>query len=448
MLPGDLVADRYRLVRIIGRGGMGVVWEARREVLDRAVALKIIDPPQHGAPVARLRALAEARAVGKLRHPNVIDVIDVGELPEGRLFIVFELLSGPTLADYLEQHGRLAPRVAVRVCIEICHGLASAHAAGIVHRDLKPQNVLLHQGAGGGTTVKLLDFGISKSLAEEDADLGLTDSGVVFGTAEYMSVEQARGQTDVDHRSDVWSVGVVLYELLAGVTPFTGSNYNAILSGILASEPPPLGEHGVAVAPALERVVMRCLVKDRDQRVPTVAALCRELEALEPELPEAHDSLTFSERRGAIASVRPPPPPFVDLGQPVTADEFPGPGGARGAPRMAWRAGGAAALALVGGALVWWSGARPEPHAPPAAQPSAATAFTLDAGPTVVPDAGDATPLPTPEIVPVQAPSGAASAAVGRPPSLAPLAPRTAVSARPAPAPTRPPLTGVDDVGF
>jgi serine/threonine protein kinase len=261
-------------LRTIGEGGMGSVWAAHHELIGRDVAIKVTGERLARRAEIRDRFQNEARAVGKLRHPNIIDVMDVGQLPDGSLYIVFELLQGNTLAEQIETYGRFAGRDAVAVGIEICRALEAAHAAGVVHRDLKPANVFLHKPPNGtGVAVKVLDFGISKSVDEEGVSLSMTQTGVVLGTPQYMSFEQARGIEDVDLRTDIWGVGAILYELISGRLPFEAPNYNAMLYKILHDDPPPMSQWGVHLAPELERVLTRCFAKQRGQRYPSAREL-------------------------------------------------------------------------------------------------------------------------------------------------------------------------------
>ncbi|MBI5534457.1 MAG: protein kinase [Deltaproteobacteria bacterium] len=283
---------------------MGAIWAAHHVALDRDVAIKIPDANISSRPDIRERFFAEARALGRLRHPNIVDVTDFGETDEGRLYLVFELLDGMTLAQHIEQLGALSEGSAVRIAIEVCRGLRFAHAAGIVHRDLKPGNVFLHHSPNGGTVVKILDFGISKAYDAQGVSLSLTSTGAVLGTPLYMSVEQARGSADVDCRSDIWSLGVVLYEMLTGKTPFEAGNYNATLDRIVHDKPPPMLASGLTIHPELEAIVMRCLHKDPDDRFQCARDL---REALESVLASVSDSsgMNIERMSGILPSMRP-----------------------------------------------------------------------------------------------------------------------------------------------
>jgi serine/threonine-protein kinase len=280
---------------------MGSVWAAHHELIGRDVAIKVTGEKVSKRREIRERFLNEARAVGKVRHPNVIDVMDVGQLPDGLLYIVFELLDGRTLEEHLQKKGRLPAGDAAIILIEVCRGLEAAHAAGIVHRDLKPANVFLHRVPGGSIAIKLLDFGISKSIDEEGVSLSVTQTGVVMGTPQYMSVEQARGRDDIDLRADIWSAGTILYELTTGRVAFDAANYNAVIDRIMHEEALPLLSSGVN-EPGLQHVVSRCLAKQRSQRYQTAKELRDALQTLLATLPVGAGGLKLQGALG-MASV-------------------------------------------------------------------------------------------------------------------------------------------------
>jgi len=263
---------------------MGSVWAAHHELIGRDVAIKVTGEKLSKRRETRERFLNEARAVGRLRHANIIDVMDVGQLPDGLLYIVFELLDGRSLEEQLQKKGRLPTGDAATILIDVCRGLEAAHAGGIVHRDLKPANIFLHRTPGGSTVIKLLDFGISKTIDAEGVSLSVTQTGVVMGTPQYMSVEQARGRDDIDLRSDIWSAGAILYELTTGRLAFDAANYNATLDKIMHDEALPLLSSGVN-EPGLQAVVSRCLSKQRGQRYQSAKEMRKALEELLPGLP-------------------------------------------------------------------------------------------------------------------------------------------------------------------
>jgi serine/threonine-protein kinase len=271
--PGYLVAGKYQLESELGQGGMGIVWRARNIALDSPVAIKVVRAATDKEKLSG-RLIQEARAAAKLTHPAIVKVFDVGETENGDPFIVMELLEGDSLGRILETGGRLPAVQAVQMLLPIIDALWLAHGKGIVHRDLKPDNVFIvqHEGAIQPT---LVDFGIVKVQGAE-AESHLTNAGDVLGSPDYMSPEQARGQDDVTHLTDIWSICVVLYETVAGRTPFKGANYNALLRQIVEDAPPSLRDLAAADA-ELSTIVARGLSKQPEERPASMGALGRQL---------------------------------------------------------------------------------------------------------------------------------------------------------------------------
>ncbi len=266
---GSVLSDRYELEELVGSGGMSSVYRAHDRLLDRKVALKVLhqqytDDAEH---VGRFRH--EARTVATLSHPNIVTVIDRGE-HDGRQFIVLEYVDGENLKQLI-QRGPVPVSTAVELAIQISQGLAFAHQQGLVHRDVKPQNVLLN----GDGQAKVTDFGIARSL---DVQHGMTQTGTVLGTSDYIAPEQAQGQR-VDEHTDVYSLGVVLYELLTGEVPFPGENFVAVAMRHINEPPPSIRERRPDVPPRLEAAVQRAMAKEARHRFPTMADFRRELEA-------------------------------------------------------------------------------------------------------------------------------------------------------------------------
>jgi len=278
---GDIIADKYRVEREIGRGGMGVVVAATHLDLDQRVAIKVLQKSSAYNQDAMARFLREARAAAKIRSEHVARVMDVGKLEDGLTYIVMEHLEGADLADVLVKDGPLRITTAADYILQACEGIAAAHAAGIIHRDIKPANLFLSRQPGRSNVVKILDFGVSKFSrnAIAAADGTATQTGQVFGSPIYMSPEQLDSTIPVDGRTDIWSLGVVLYELLAGKPPFSGKSSANIMTSILRDPAPKLRSLRADVPEALEEVVMRCLEKDRDQRFATIIDLA---EAIAP----------------------------------------------------------------------------------------------------------------------------------------------------------------------
>jgi serine/threonine protein kinase len=275
LAQGALIAGKYRLQRLLGEGAMGVVWSARNELTSGQVALKLIVVP--GAEL-RLRLLREAQACCQIQHKNVIQIHDVGQTDSGDPFLVMELLSGETLADLLERKRRLNQREAAVIGRDVARALGAAHDKGIVHRDLKPANIFLHNQPGeDARVVKVLDFGVSKNLLAAD---GLqTMMGGAIGSPSYMSPEQARGARDIDARADIWSLGVLLFEMLTGERPFLG-DAREVTQSILEGEIPVVSRRVRGLDPGLERLISGCLTRDREQRLWPIADVAAGLEPL------------------------------------------------------------------------------------------------------------------------------------------------------------------------
>lgn len=273
--PGVVVAQKFQLVRLLGEGGMGAVWVAKNLALDLHVALKLIRPElSESVPGMGERLLQEARAAASIDHPAVIQIFDFGLTELKDPFIAMELLHGESLGGVIRRRGKISAVRAVQTLLPIADALLSAHERGIVHRDLKPDNVFLARGAGGVMEPKVLDFGIAK--LDQKLAPTLTGAGTVLGSPAYMSPEQARGENDVDGRSDVWALSVVLYEAITGRLPFTGDNYNALMYAILEGQPKSFSELGLN-EPLLWSILLRGLEKDRTRRAADMFELGRAL---------------------------------------------------------------------------------------------------------------------------------------------------------------------------
>jgi eukaryotic-like serine/threonine-protein kinase len=276
-LIGKVLDRKYRIVRVIGIGGMGTVYEAEHIVISRHVALKVLSPEFVERPETVERFFREAKAASAIGHPNIIDIYDVGREDDNTVYIVMELLKGMNLADCIDCEKHLAPTAAAAIAAQVLSALRAAHEKGIVHRDLKADNVFLAVDSRDRQEVKLLDFGIAKVGQTGAQGLGLTRDGDVVGTPYYLSPEQARGTRDVDARIDIWGVGVILYEMLTGQLPYTGENYNEVLGKILLDEPKPLLDLVPDTPLELVAIVDKAMQKDRDKRYPSAAAMLDEL---------------------------------------------------------------------------------------------------------------------------------------------------------------------------
>ena len=270
---GEVVSAKYRLLRPLGEGGMGLVFEAEHLRLRQSVAIKFLRPEVLALPDALERFEREARASARIRGPHVVRVLDVDTDERGRPYMVMELLRGRDLEAELRALGPLTVEAAVDLVLQACVAVAQAHAAGVVHRDLKPSNLFLTEESGK-RVLKVLDFGISKTAP--DADASVTSMCVTVGTPLYMSPEQMRSSRDVDGRTDIWSLGVILYELVAGAPPFLGTT-TAAIAAIVADAMPSLRRVRPDVPEALERVLVTALAKDPADRLPTAEALAAAL---------------------------------------------------------------------------------------------------------------------------------------------------------------------------
>jgi serine/threonine-protein kinase len=433
---GDVIAGKFRIDRIIGEGGMGIVAAATRLDLDQPVAIKVMRMGS-SASTARERFVREARAAAKLTTQHVARVFDVGTTESGEPYMAMELLEGRDLAAELAARGPLPIPEAVGYILQAIEGVAEAHAAGIVHRDIKPANMFLARGKGGDICVKVVDFGISKMVG---GSLALTQEQTPIGSPLYMSPEQMHNSRDVDGRADVWSLAVSLYELLTTKTPFDCEDMHDLQSRIYRKDPPPLATYRSDVPAGFESVLLTCMAKDREKRWPNVAGLAAALVPFGPPGAEA------SAARAAVmlGEKLEPARATMDLGSSaVPARSGAGTSGAlvsgSGAGTGAGRPGlGTAEVIAIGAAMIVAVGAagigigrwqsRPEPVQPsvgsavvqaPATSTAATATSTVDA-PSVVPVA----PAPPATVAPD---AGATSAA-------APVKP--AVGAKPrAPAP-------------
>jgi serine/threonine-protein kinase len=276
-----LVDSKYRIEELIGRGGMGMVYRAEHTKLGKHVAIKVLTKGHTPGSPSERRFLREARAAGSIGHPNIVEVFDLGNLDDGTPYIVMELLTGETLSERLKVVGALPVPVVVRIAKEIVGALGAAHRKGIIHRDMKPENVFLVRREGAaGETAKILDFGISKTLGSADT-MSLTATGAVVGTPYYLSPEQARGARQVDHRVDIWSVGVLMYEAVTGVVPFNADNYNALMIKILHDRPTPPTVFRPLVPAAVEAIILTALAHDPGDRFENADAMLEALRAAE-----------------------------------------------------------------------------------------------------------------------------------------------------------------------
>ncbi len=273
LAPGTMIAGKYRVLRVVAEGGMGVIMEAENVALGQRVAVKFLLPEMVARPDVVQRFLREARAAARLRSDHVVRVFDIGTDERGLPFMVMELLSGVDLSSEIETRGALPIAEAVGYIVDALDAIIEAHALGIVHRDLKPANIFLSGKAGGQRRVRVLDFGISKVSDGDAPELSITSSQSMLGSPAYMSPEQVRNTKGVDARTDVWALGVILYEMLTGREAFKGDSLGDVFAKIREEDVAPLRNDRPDVPADLASVVHACLLRDREKRMPDAVSL-------------------------------------------------------------------------------------------------------------------------------------------------------------------------------
>ena len=272
---GDILADKYRIERVLGAGGMGMVVAAHHLQLDERVAIKLLLPQTLANAEAVARFAREARAAVKIKSEHVARMIDVSSLPNGAPYLVMEYLDGEDLSHWIGTRGALPIELAVELVLQACEALAEAHSLGIVHRDLKPANLFCIRRADGLLSIKVLDFGISKvtTLSASGPEMGMTKTSSVMGSPLYMPPEQMKSARDADTRSDIWAIGAILYELVAARTPFRADSFAELVLKVAGSPPEPLRASRPDAPPGLEQVILRCLEKEPGRRFQNIGEL-------------------------------------------------------------------------------------------------------------------------------------------------------------------------------
>ncbi len=444
--PGDVIADKYRVDRLLGRGGMGAVYAATHVVTGKTVAIKWLLPDATEDRESVQRFVREAQAAARIRHPNVVDIYDVG-LDDRGYFLVMEYLEGEPLSSALQRGGYTVPEL-VDWLMPAVRALAAAHRAGVVHRDLKPGNIFLETSPEGGRpTTKLLDFGIAK-IAEENG-ASLTQSGTALGTPQYMAPEQIRGAKNLDHRVDVYALGVVLYHALTRRKPFAGDNYGAVAIEVATGHVIPPREHNPNLDPGLEAIVLRAMARDPDQRFQRMEDVAVALAPFGTD-PRAIGNLGATPfHLSAAAAVAIPAPPggysgVVSPGQSGATVALPAatstsmppiapPASATPRRWLPWLAAGFAAMLIViasGTAVVYFLGGHAGP-APAASVPTpiAPSATPSSATPQAAPPPAAAPVLPN--VIPVVRPAAPAADVAADDGARAPAA--ASVAERPEP---------------
>jgi serine/threonine protein kinase len=435
--PGQVLDGKYRIVRLIGEGGMGAVFEGENVRISRRVAIKVL----HGAALSNAETVQrferEAQAAGRIGSDHILEILDLGTLPDGERYMVMEFLAGDTLSGRIKQAGRLEPKQIVELTRQALVGLGAAHAAGIVHRDLKPDNIfVLREKAGIRDYVKIIDFGISKFNAL-GGDMSMTRTGAVMGTPYYMSPEQAKGSGQVDQRSDLYAIGVIMYEAATGSVPFNANTFNELLFKIVLSDPAPLAELVPNIHPGFAAVVARAMARDPAQRFGSAAEMMQALDSLQLGSAQATGQYPAAPFVTQTVGGQGPGVPAATLANaPKTQGSF-----ATSQTTVPKRGNGALiGLAAAGGVLLLGVGAfaafglkdKSAGAASAASQSPQATPLVSAApsAPAAPPPVIDARP-PTPEPTPVSAPS-ASAAPIIKPPQAEPAgAKRPPVVARP-----------------
>ncbi|MFZ5897157.1 MAG: serine/threonine protein kinase [Myxococcota bacterium] len=329
--PGDLIDGKYRILRLIGDGGMGSVYEARHEMLGVPVALKFLHADLAKRPGLSARFLQEARVSATIQSPHVAHVTDVDTAADGSPYLVMELLHGESLQALLSRRGKFTPDQSVDFSLQILAGLEVAHALGVVHRDMKPDNVFVTPSTGG-PLLKLIDFGIAKLKESSEYKKELTRAGVVMGTPEYMAPEQFYAARDVDHRADIYSLGVMLFEMLSGVRPADGDTPEAIVSAVMSGNVRRLATLDPSLPPKLVAIVERALQPDRDRRFATAHELRLELASIAGELSAAGRGAATPAALGSSRRPHSEPAPALSAARDAVPDTLDG-GDAPGVPR-------------------------------------------------------------------------------------------------------------------
>jgi tRNA A-37 threonylcarbamoyl transferase component Bud32 len=455
---GQIIEGKYSIIRLLGEGGMGAVYEGENVRIHRRVAIKVLHSNVAENIDAVQRFEREAQAAGRIGSDHIVEVLDLGNLPDGDRFMVMEYLDGESLTLRIQARGRLTPNEAAPLMIQLLEGLGAAHGAGIIHRDLKPDNVyILRTKKGAGDYVKILDFGISKfNKLNSDSGMSMTRTGAVMGTPYYMSPEQAKGSKEMDHRSDLYSAGVILYEAITGQVPFNAETFNELIFKIVLEQPAPPQQHVPDLDPAFSSIMQKSMAREQRDRFQTAQEFA---DALSTWLGSGQGVAAVPLRQTPAGAHLAGQTPALGQTPPAWANTPGATAGhttAQGGPQK--KSSGAvvtavAAIAILGGGAVLafkLMGKSQPPEPVMVLAPAAATAPAAAALPTA-PVAETAKIEPAKALEPLAADTAAASAAgaakkppfvpgpPGKRPGDKPAAPVAATPAAATPAPAAPP---------
>lgn len=442
---GDVIAGKYRIDELLGAGGMGVVVAARHLLLDDVVAIKFLSAELASDPSAVGRFDREARAAARIKSEHIARVFDVDRLPNGVPYMVMEYLQGCDLSQVIDQGERLPEPLLATIVLHACTGLTEAHRAGIVHRDIKPSNLFCVGRLDRAFIIKVLDFGISKlTLTSDSVKVAITGTGAAIGSPAYMSPEQMRSSADVDPLTDIWSLGVVLYELATGKLPFTGASFPELCLKIAGDEPTPPRQYRADLSPRLEAIILKCLEKAPQRRFATMSELAEALLPLAPGtahlvermrvITSSHLGRGFATAPAVQVSTLPLAPASAQGKTPITDaiwtnTDLPQKAGRRSRARIVGAGVGLGLVLSFGG--VWWARARHagvEATAPSASVPKAVAATSpAPATSSVV------APVPVPSVSSPERPRSVDTGSVAETRSVAKPASPTDVRLAPAP---------------
>lgn len=451
--PGELIDGKYLVQRLIGRGGMGAVYEGRHTLIERRVAIKVVFDEVAASDAGPSRFEREVRAAGRIGNDHILEIIDVGKLPNGTRYMVSEFLDGEALSSRVARQAPMNPQTIGHLMLQLLTGLGAAHQAGILHRDLKPDNIfLLREKAGKTDFVKIIDFGISKfqALSGSSDAMHMTATGVVVGTPYYLSPEQARGLKEIDARSDLYAVGVIMYECATGRVPFHAESFNQLIFKIALEAPPPIESVVPGIDPWFVALVQKAMARDPNQRFQTAQEMRDEIarwlglsQSAGGRSVPGFDATVMADANFApqvMAPRAPTPSSFGRTNEPPPEDLF--------APRRSSLKTslliGAPLLAVIAGSLFFIKSHLGEEPAPVASASASSPGVSAAAAPAPKP-APEPEPVVAPLVAPAPEPASVPSAAPVRaslplgaqhraPPTPARVTPRTA-AAHPEPAP-------------